>query len=269
MKLLIIYPHLPATRVFIDGFDEVWFGSSMLDGAQDERVIYTATCHATPLPGRDLLCLEPPIVEPHAYDADYRAGFRKVFSFAGPDTGNVIHFRHGIPPLWPTLPHVVDRFPWEARLKAVVAVMGDKYADRRQEVVEMARHVESKGLEFHLFGRPAWDLPWYRGEAHDKRGLLRRYRYCYCPENSALSCYMTEKLPEALFAGCFPIYPKGASPTEYPTIPWNWIWGPKPTLNECEKTHRELLDLVDERSEGIRKILDTENLWRLLLKESR
>jgi hypothetical protein len=40
----------------------------------------------------------------------------------------------------------------------------------------------------------------------EKIEALSHYQYCLCPENYSMPGYMTEKLPDALAAGCMPLY---------------------------------------------------------------
>jgi hypothetical protein len=52
----------------------------------------------------------------------------------------------------------------------------------------------------HFFRR----LTSYRGQVENKRATISSYKYCIVIENSAT--YVSEKLFDALFAGCIPIY---------------------------------------------------------------
>jgi hypothetical protein len=46
----------------------------------------------------------------------------------------------------------------------------------------------------------------FNGAADDKREVLRQHRFTICLENTALGGYVTEKLADAVEAGCVPIY---------------------------------------------------------------
>jgi hypothetical protein len=69
-----------------------------------------------------------------------------------------------------------------------------------------------------LVRRVARKLPWisaiaapkiavYRGELREKNELLSQYKFCFCYENfSSPSGWITEKIFDAMFAGCIPVY---------------------------------------------------------------
>jgi hypothetical protein len=269
MRISVLYPHgSESVQVFWDGQNEVWWGPTARRG---DEVVYTATMRAEPVPDRRLLCLEPPIVEPWAYERAYRAGFNQVFAFAGPVVPSTVAFRNTIPPLWPRLPEHVARNPWAKRKRAIVAVMGNKYPHRILALRELAKRADQLGLELDVYGRPPFDLPWYRGpiegNAHAKRRMLERYQYCYCPENQARSYYMTEKLPEALLAGCFPIYDVGAEKACYPSLPWELVFDSIEDLElRTADEHSDLLELVDAQAPAIGLELSTDNLYQTLIR---
>jgi alpha(1,3/1,4) fucosyltransferase len=125
-----------------------------------------------------------------------------------------------------------------------VALMpGELYRERIEWIRYLERHAPH---EFHLYGTgwdemaglvgkrtPAWTLkrrirtwlpsflrarvfdesitfhpyPSYRGSVPDKFETLKRYHFCLCFENAENRLgYITEKLWDALVAGCIPIY---------------------------------------------------------------
>ena len=54
---------------------------------------------------------------------------------------------------------------------------------------------------------PRWKtFPSYRGPVKSKRTILRQYKFSLCYENSIFPGYLTEKIFDALFAGCVPVY---------------------------------------------------------------
>ena len=158
-----------------------------------------------------LLLVEPPTVMPHAWEPDYRARYRHVYS-CNPSPGEhriVYPWPFG----WPAPPTEPDRTPWEDRLDAVVMVAGDKRSDVMGEQYS-ARHsvVEAllaAGLTVHVYGRPQWTgLGTYCGaiELKEKVATMARYRYALAIENTSMPGYLTEKLPDALAAGCAVAY---------------------------------------------------------------
>ncbi len=170
-----------------------------------------------------LLVLEPPLVQPWAYKRKYRERFRRVFSFYGPCMRNTITYRHRLPPLWPALPErpVTDTKP---RIHGVVAVCSNKYDHRRADLHLIAEECRRTGRQFDVYGAVPFDEPWYKGPTQNKIATMARYRWSFCPENESISGYCTEKLPEALAAGCIPIYygattPGHVSGNRYPWMP--------------------------------------------------
>jgi hypothetical protein len=78
----------------------------------------------------------------------------------------------------------------------------------------------------------------------DKRLYLRQYYFNICPENSVSAGYVTEKLFEALYSGCVPIYFGGGGTDTEPGIinPGCFLWfdpdaDNKPLLDEIKKLY--------------------------------
>jgi hypothetical protein len=69
----------------------------------------------------------------------------------------------------------------------------------------------------------------------DKLAAMSKYKYALVIENSAE--YMSEKLMEALFAGCIPIY-VGPDPQEY-GIPIDLVIWTKPNIRSIENSFKE------------------------------
>ena len=107
---------------------------------------------------------------------------------------------------------------------------GELYSERVRLILWFEKHHPG---DFGLYGR-GWDrphkaaAPWfhrkvlfkwpfrpffakpfssYRGEVARKAEVLARYRFCLCFENAAdVSGYITEKMFDAMMAGCVPVY---------------------------------------------------------------
>jgi alpha(1,3/1,4) fucosyltransferase len=109
------------------------------------------------------------------------------------------------------------------RDKSVVFIVANKTSSRRGELyskrLEIIKYFEANAPEyFDLYGY-GWNNPvsmtgeldhfsttLYGGEIISKHETLKRYKYSMCIENSSQPGYITEKLFDALFAGCVPIY---------------------------------------------------------------
>lgn len=204
---------------------EVYFGSSV-ESIPGRRVRGTVVVGAGGYSDSGVhVLLEPPSVLPMAYTTEWRKRARRVYSFSGPFLENVELMRCPWPFGWPELPDEPDRTPWEERIDGVVCVAGAKgpafpvddgeLYTRRFRVM---KEINNAGIRMDWYGRPGphgnttpesvW--PFYRGEcpgdAHEKRRLMSGYRFALCWENWAGPGYVTEKLPDALAAGCIPLY---------------------------------------------------------------
>lgn len=95
--------------------------------------------------------------------------------------------------------------------------MMNRVVDRRAGTLHGARLdvVAALDAEIDLFGRPGrddgrtWDHPRYMGAPVDKRRTLLSYTFNVCFENSDHPGYVTEKLIDAIVAGCVPLYRGG------------------------------------------------------------
>jgi hypothetical protein len=109
----------------------------------------------------------------------------------------------------------------EERLKTAVAVLGNlgRPIFRNSGRQKRLRFILQSGCD--VFGpRPAWEnfqlglfskpgMPTnYRGECErsEKLQIISKYHACICLENSSEPLYFTEKFPDAVRAGCIPIY---------------------------------------------------------------
>jgi hypothetical protein len=109
------------------------------------------------------------------------------------------------------------------------------------------------------------------GSVEDKLVTMSKYKYAVVIENSAE--YMSEKLMEALFAGCIPIY-VGPDPQEY-GIPNNLVIWSKPNIDSicsslAEATTWDFRDFhsrleVFLGSSEVRDLWDFEKVYQKML----
>lgn len=93
------------------------------------------------------------------------------------------------------------------------ALARELYTERLRAI----RHFSSRE-DFALYGRHWRDvgafrarvddvvLRRYRGIAEDKLAVMSNYRFALCFENASFPGYITEKIFDAFFAGCIPVY---------------------------------------------------------------
>jgi hypothetical protein len=86
------------------------------------------------------------------------------------------------------------------------------------------------GARYYFKRFPSW-----KGSPFDKRRVLFNYKYCLVIENSTE--FMTEKLFDAFFSGCIPIY-VGPELEEFP-IPANLYFQAKPNLKSIKESLTE------------------------------
>ena len=85
----------------------------------------------------------------------------------------------------------------------------------RDEIVkEIADVLKPFGVPLHSFGACLNNMP-LSSRADSKIDTLRRYKFCVAIENSADQHYVTEKVYDALVAGCVPIYFGAPNVLEY------------------------------------------------------
>ena len=150
----------------------------------------------------------------HGLNGTGRARFDLAMGFADLPDERYLRF-----PLW-----LLYCFPPEADLGAIrrtleaYAAAGKDRARRERFAITVARH-DRNGIRqaiadaASLVGpvdyagswRPDVAVPLGPG-VDDKHQLLRRYRYNLCPENTDSPGYVTEKIFQAIAAGCTPVY---------------------------------------------------------------
>lgn len=101
---------------------------------------------------------------------------------------------------------ISNNSPTERKKKAVIVISHDNNEIRRQICTKV---IQKFGLLIdsnfqHVPHDSIISIP-SRGTIH-KRSLLSKYQYNICAENSFHPGYVTEKIFEAFFSGCIPIY---------------------------------------------------------------
>jgi hypothetical protein len=83
----------------------------------------------------------------------------------------------------------------------------------RPLLAERVRFARAMGDDVDIYGHEPWEgengwraFPRYRGSVEDKKTTIARYDFVLAFENSDSFGYVTEKLPQALAAGCVPLY---------------------------------------------------------------
>jgi len=215
-----------------------------------------------------LMATEPEIVIPGNYDAKNKDIFTKIFTWKESLIDNKKFFK--IPPITFSFPEKMSLAPFnERKLCVIVATVNRAYNhanelySKRLETVEWFEKNHPDDLDF--FGRNTIynDINHinYKGDIKDKLSVLNQYKTCICYENNCAEDdgYITEKIFDAFFAGCVPVY--WGSPNAKRSIPEDCF------IDRCSfATHEELYDFIknmDERRynrymEAINGFLETD-----------
>ena len=120
---------------------------------------------------------------------------------------------------------------------------------RLEFILESGCDIFGSSANWTTFRRHPWSRkgapPTYRGPCPYKLDTLRDYQVCVCFENSSEPLYFTEKFPDAVRAGCVPIY--HAPPTVKERFlngaiwvdPADFDWNPTATMEAALSLTRE------------------------------
>ena len=179
-----------------------------------------------------LISMESPHVDPNSFDKNYHKYFKKVFTWDDNLVDNKKYFKVNYAF---DIPKNIPKKFENKKLCCVIA--GNKTTNDKNELyskrVEFVRWFEEKHLdEFDLYGTN-WDkrdfgrsfigkvfnrisffrkiffkpFKSYKGLVESKNDTYRNYKFTICYENiKEESGYITEKIFDAFFAGCIPIY---------------------------------------------------------------
>lgn len=184
-----------------------------------------------------LLLWEPNHVRPRNFSQLLTAGYDEIFSWDD-ELVEKYGFKKFFLPVY--LPPLGTQRPFESRSLFCCLIAGNKTgrcaspADLYKERQRTIRWFEgNKSNQFDLYGG-GWDkrgaspgvigrlssdlskyiykltgmkaFPSYRGTVASKQDILGDYRYTICYENSKAAGYISEKIFDAFFAGCVPVY---------------------------------------------------------------
>jgi len=169
-----------------------------------------------------LYCLESPLFVPIFYDILNLVRGEFPFQMLFGELGNIRAYF----PSYDEEKDLQAPMPWEERKGLSVMVSSNKhyrsmlqnndrlglsetwdYALSHQLHdlrFQMIRHFRDEKKVMDLYGRGWADAP--EIPAGQKIEVLRNYKYCFCIENVQMPGYVTEKIIDALVAGCVPIY---------------------------------------------------------------
>lgn len=161
-------------------------------------------------------CFEPPLIAPRHYDKNFARFFTKIFLLCDDCADNSKYFKFFYPQ--PELKMVSEVVPFKQKKLCTLIcgyrphTTGDLYGFRIAAVSFFENHAP------HTFDH--YGLSWpqskcYRGSIKHKKPVLKNYKFCLCYENSRHNGYVTEKIFDAMVAGCVPIYLGAYNITNY------------------------------------------------------
>jgi hypothetical protein len=260
------------------------------------------------MPGKKLylFLLENPAHRPDNYWRWNHRAFDKVFTWNLEWVDHKKYFQLWLPV---KIPESFRINPAE-KTKFCVTVVSQKYSGHRQELYsERVRGIRWFEREhpaaFDLYGLD-WDriyftgklsrlnlllqriyvkcpglmrrrrFPSHRGPVPRKDAVMRQYKFAMAYENAAFPGYVTEKIFDALFAGCVPVYLGAPNVTDY--IPADTFIDRRNFRNYeelyqfltsmSEKDYLGYIRAIEDFVRGDRiKVFGAENLTRIVLKE--
>lgn len=217
-----------------------------------------------------LITLESPIIKPDNYDKNNHKYFKKIFTWSDDLVDNKRYFKI----------NYCHKKPKDLNFKTkksfCTLIASNKFEVHESELYSERKKAirwfeENHPEDFDLYGF-GWDkyffhgkflgfnllrlnrlkllakllktnYPSYKGTVKSKEETLKNYKFAICYENSKdFPGYITEKIFDALFAGCVPIYRGASNITDH--IPSNTFIDKRNF-----KTYEELYDYIKNMPE--------------------
>jgi len=221
-----------------------------------------------------LIMMESRLIRPDNFEIDKHKLFNKIFTWDDNLVDNKKYFKINYAFKLPS--KIEKRFNKE---KLCCLIVGNKDSNYANELYSERKRLirwfeESYPEDFDLFG-VGWNeyrftgikpirvfnripivkkimfkyfgefYPSYKGKVDNKFEIMQNYKFAICYENiKDISGYITEKILDAMFAGCVPIYLGANNITEH--IPKNCFIDKRKF-----KTYKLLYDYINKMSENI------------------
>lgn len=197
-----------------------------------------------------LFLFEPPTTVPKNYKKKYHKYFSKIFTFNDALVDGKKYFKFYYPEL--RLPLKGQKPFLEKKLVTLIArnktsnYPSELYT-KRQDTIRSFEKIIPKEFDFYGEGWPQSDYASYKGPLKSK-DILENYKFLLCYENTQkIDGYITEKIFDAFFYGCVPIYLGSGNIEKY--IPKNCFIDKRLFSNDRELI--EFLKKIDEKEYGI------------------
>lgn len=156
-----------------------------------------------------LIMQEPPTVFRASYDKKNHIWFDEILTWDSKLIDNKKYFPFFYPQV---MPKKIYDVPYKNK-KFITMICGNKHSTDINELyserLNIIKYLEKNNIEFDLygFGWEKTERTSYRGKVDDKLYTMSQYKFSICFENmKSESGYITEKIFDAFFSGCIPVY---------------------------------------------------------------
>jgi len=164
-----------------------------------------------------LLLLEPPSLLPYLYQPNLKNFFGTIFTMLDDLVDHRSYFKlyHPIP-----LENPLENIPEFDQKKLSVMILSNLENNHPLDIYAERRNVATfftNNDDFDLFGSN-WEgfSRWKKSESRDQFSILKNYRFSFAYENTRdLLGYITERIFNAFYCGCVPIYWGASNITDY------------------------------------------------------
>lgn len=195
------------TKNILNNLDkECWF--FVMDVPRDPQIETVIKKH--PKERSMLIIGEPPSVSTLSYEKNNHVFYKKAYTYFNELVDNSFYFLFYYPQ--PFL-KVCDTMVPFSQKKLCTTVIGehtsnhpDELYTARKSILSFFEKNYSYNFDFYGWGWNSLNHPCYRGPIANKLPFLCNYKFAICYENMKSTTYITEKIFDALHAGCVPIY---------------------------------------------------------------
>lgn len=196
---------------------KMWMSNARKEGVANIGMNYDSALNMKE--NDSILILEPPCIIMEHYNVNFLNKFRYIFTWATKNLeqtsiANKLIYTNF--PSYKNNPQIDGNWPsWDERTDEVVFIANNKQSGHPTELyslrVKLADWLHSSScFKVSWYGNMPINRPYYRGNVQNKQDILRKVKFHVCIENCydpiSSAGFLTEKLPDAWFAGTVPIY---------------------------------------------------------------
>lgn len=169
-----------------------------------------------------LMIWEPPTMLPKSYKQSYHRYFGTIFVMNDDLVDNKKYIKFYCPQ--PSLLMDSTPVPFEEKKLCTMIFAHKKWLapsnlinlyNKREELLNFFEQNAPEEFDLYGFG---WDKKYrsYKGLVSTKKDVLRKYKFCIAYENTGgIKGYVTEKIFDAMVAGCVPVYWGASNISDY------------------------------------------------------